>query len=164
MAITKEQKKAIASKLDSAVQDSTTVTFVSFTGLGVEANNTLRKNLKQHDSRYLVSKKTLLKRALDASTAEGEQPDLGEGMVALAFGNDQLAPAREVFEFSKEHKGTIEIIGGIFEGRFQSKESMLEIATIPGMETLRGMFANVINSPLQRFAIVLDQVAQSKEA
>jgi ribosomal protein L10 len=41
---------------------------------------------------------------------------------------------------------------------------MLEIATIPGMETLQGMFANVINSPLQRFAIVLDQVAQSKEA
>lgn len=164
MAITKEQKKAIASKLASAVQDAQTVTFVSFTGLGVEANNVLRKNLKQHDSDYVVAKKTLLKRALDASGIAGDQPDLGEGMVALAFGNDQMAPAREVFEFSKEHKGTIEITGGIFEGTFQSKESMLEIATIPGMDTLRGMFANVINSPLQRFAIVLDQVAQSKEA
>ena len=118
--------------------------------------------MKKNDSDYLVAKKTLLKRAMDATTASGNQPDLGEGMVAVAFGNDQMAPAREVFEFSKEHKNSISIVGGIFDGAFKSQEEMIEIATIPGMETLRGMFANVINSPLQRFAVVLDQVAQSK--
>jgi hypothetical protein len=36
-----------------------------------------------------------------ASSATGDKPDLGKGMVAVAFGNDQMAPAREVFEFSK---------------------------------------------------------------
>lgn len=162
MAITKAKKQEINAKVSSALTDSATAVFVSFTGLKVEKNNVLRKALKQNDSDYFVVKKTLLKRAMDASGAIGNQPELGEGMVAVAFGNDQMAPAREVFEFSQDNKKSIEIVGGIFNGEFRSKEEMMEIATIPGMETLRGMFANVINSPLQRFAVVLNQVAETK--
>lgn len=161
MAISKAQKKEIAAKLDTALS-SKTVVFVSFDKLGVEANNVLRKALKTHDSDYMVAKKTLLKRAIDTSSATGDAPELGEGMVAVAFGNDQMAPAREVFEFEKDHKGTVTIMGGIFDGEFKNQAEMMEIATIPGMETLRGMFANVINSPLQRFAVVLGQVADVK--
>jgi large subunit ribosomal protein L10 len=162
MAITKSQKKEISQKLASAVTESATVTFVTFKGLGVEDNNVLRKSLKSYDTNYFVTKKTLLKRALDASGLPGDQPGLGDGMVAIAYGSDPMASAREVFEFSKSRKDTMSIMGGIFEGSFKSAEEMLEIATIPGMETLRGMFANVINSPLQRFAIVLNQVAEKK--
>jgi large subunit ribosomal protein L10 len=104
MAITKAQKKEISAKIASALSDSSTVTFVSFKGLKVEDNNTLRKNLKANDTDYFVAKKTLLKRVLDASDIPGEQPDLGEGMVAMAYGSDPMAPAREIFEFSKDHK------------------------------------------------------------
>jgi large subunit ribosomal protein L10 len=162
MAITKAKKQEINAKLESALNDSATSVFVSFTGLGVEDNNILRKTLKQNDSDYFVAKKTLVKRAMDAAKFSGNQPDLGEGMVAIAFGNDPMAPAREVFEFSKTNKDSISIIGGIFDGSFKSQEEMMEIATIPGIDTLRGMFANVINSPIQRFAVVLGQVAEKK--
>ncbi len=162
MAITKAKKQEINEKLATALTDSATSVFVTFSGLGVEENNVLRKTLKQNDSDYFVAKKTLVKRAMDAAQLSGDQPDLGEGMVALAFGNDPMAPAREVFEFSKTHKNNISIIGGVFEGSFKSREEMMEIATIPGLDTLRGMFANVINSPIQRFAVVLGQVAEKK--
>lgn len=161
MAITKAQKSEISAKLDAALSSNTAV-FVSFMGLGVEANNILRKTLKNNDSDYYVSKKSLLKRAMDASSATGDKPELVDGMVAVAFGTDQMAPAREVFEFSQKHKGKISISGGIFDGQFKNQEEMMEIATIPGMDVLRGKFANVINSPLQRFAIVLGQVAATK--
>ena len=162
MAINKAKKKEISDKLVSALQDSAAAVFVKFDALGVEDNNVLRKSLKKNDSEYYVAKKTLLKRAFDASGLPGDVPDLGDGMVAVAFGIDQMAPAREVFEFSKDHKDNISILGGVFEGSFKSASEMMEIATIPGMETLRGMFANVINSPLQRFAVVLGQVAEKK--
>ena len=162
MAITKAQKQEISQKLDKALKDSATVTFVSFKGLAVESNNVLRKNLKANNSDYYVTKKSLLKRALTNSNISGTHPDLGEGMVAVAFVTDPMAPAREVFEFSNSHKGQIEILGGIFDGKFAHRELMLEIATIPGLDTLRGMFANVINSPIQRFAIALQQVAEKK--
>lgn len=161
MAITKAQKTEISAKLDAALSTETAV-FVSFNGLGVEDNNILRKTLKQNGADYYVSKKSLLKRAMAASSATGDKPDLGKGMVAVAFGNDQMAPAREVFEFSKEHNGAISIMGGIFDGKFQSQAEMMEIATIPGMDVLRARFANIINSPVARFAVALGQVAEKK--
>lgn len=161
MAITKAKKEEINKKLSDALKDSATSVFVSFKALPVEKNNFLRKQLKANDSDYFVAKKSLIKRAMDSLGISGDQPDLGEGMVAIAFGNDQMAPAREVYEFSKG-KDSMTILGGIFDGSFKSQEEMMTIATIPGMDALRGMFANVINSPLQRFAIVLDQVAEKK--
>ncbi|MAQ76934.1 50S ribosomal protein L10 [Candidatus Campbellbacteria bacterium] len=162
MAITKAQKKEISKKLENALSESEAAVFVTFSGLGVEKNNVLRKSLKAHDADYFVAKKTLLKRAIESSAVAGTAPDLGDGMVAVAYGSDPMAPAREVFEFSKTNKDAISIIGGVFEGTFKSQEEMMEIATIPGMEALRGMFANVINSPVARFAVALGQVAEKK--
>jgi ribosomal protein L10 len=43
-------------------------------------------------------------------------------------------------------------------------EAMKGIATIPSIPVLRGMFVNVINSPIQRFAIAMSEVAKTKEA
>jgi ribosomal protein L10 len=45
---------------------------------------------------------------------------------------------------------------------FATAEKMNMIATIPPVSVLRGMFANVINSPRSRFAIALSEVAKTK--
>jgi ribosomal protein L10 len=37
-----------------------------------------------------------------------------------------------------------------------------QIAMIPSLQTLRGMFVNIINSPIQRMVIALDQIAGKK--
>ena len=87
-----------------------------------------------------------------------------DGEVAAAYGGgqDATAAARLVFEFGKKLTNRVQILGGIFEGKIVDKAAMEEIATIPSMQVLRGMFANVINSPRTRFAIVLSKVAETK--
>ena len=39
---------------------------------------------------------------------------------------------------------------------------MTEIASIPALPVLRGMFVNVINSPIQGLAVALNQIAEKK--
>ena len=75
---------------------------------------------------------------------------------------DTTAPARGVHEFGKKMKGAIALLGGVFEGVFADAAKMTEIARIPSLEALRGMFANIINSPRARFAIALGEVAKIK--
>jgi hypothetical protein len=41
---------------------------------------------------------------------------------------------------------------------------MTAIATIPPVPVLRGMFVNVINSPIQGLVIALDQIREKKAA
>jgi ribosomal protein L10 len=63
---------------------------------------------------------------------------------------------------SERRIDNIAILGGVFDGKFQTQAEMLSIATIPPLQDLRGMFANIINSPLARFAVVLNEYAKTK--
>ena len=87
-----------------------------------------------------------------------------EGEVAVAYGGgeDSTIAARLVHEFGKKLTDKLTILGGIFEGKLVDGVKMQEIATIPPMATLRAMFAQLINSPRQRFAVVLSKVAEKK--
>jgi large subunit ribosomal protein L10 len=88
-------------------------------------------------------------------------PEL-EGEIALAYGEDELAPAREVGVFVKKFAEHLSFVGGVFSGRFVGRDEIVAIAAIPGLDTLRAQFAQLINSPRQRFAVVLSKVAESK--
>ena len=101
-----------------------------------------------------------MKRALDTKGIAGTMPEI-EGEVAVAYATDMLSPAREVFAFSKG-KVTPKIIGGVFEGAYVDQAKMLSIATIPPREVLLAQIANLLNSPIQRLAIALNQIAEKK--
>ncbi|MBU4535509.1 MAG: 50S ribosomal protein L10 [Euryarchaeota archaeon] len=161
MAINKEKKKEIFEKTEGILKDSNSVVFVNFHGLGVSDTTQLRNNLRNEGSSYTVTKKTIVKKALENASVEGEMPEL-EGELALAYSEDLIAPARGVYEFQKKHKEKMAILGGIFEGVFMNKEKMLSIAQIPAPQILRGQFVNLINSPIQSFVTALSKIADKK--
>jgi large subunit ribosomal protein L10 len=161
MPITLDKKKELVASLDGALKGANSVVFVKFDKLKVADVNSLRRALQGQEVGYQVAKKTLLKRALSTHGITGDLPEI-PGQVAIAYGTDLLSPAREVFEFQKKHKENISIVGGVFEGKYMNASEMMSIATIPPLQTLRGMFVNLINSPIQRFAVVLDQIALTK--
>ena len=77
---------------------------------------------------------------------------------------DSTAAARKIWNFAKQLGGEkLTILGGIFEGRFIGGEEMREIATIPAIPVLRGMFVNVINSPIQGLVVALSAIAEKKQ-
>ena len=163
MALTKNKKKEVVDELTGLLKDSKTIVFVNFKGLTVGSTNTFRKNLREAGVGYKVSKKTLLARVLDTKGIKGDVPTL-DGEIGIAYASDLLSPAREVFAFQKKFKDNVVIVGGVFEGKFMSKEEMVAIASIPSMQTLLGMFVNVVNSPVQGFVMALDQIAKKKTA
>lgn len=164
MAITKQKKQDIVAKVADALKDASSVVFVGFKGLSVGDTAAMRKSLREQGIGYYVAKKTLMRLALAEKGYQGELPEL-PGEIAMAWGTDDVTlPAREIFEAGKKHKGALTIVGGVFEGAFANAVQMQAIATIPPVPVLRGMFVNVINSPIQGLVIALDQIAQKKAA
>jgi large subunit ribosomal protein L10 len=161
MAITKQKKVEIVQKVTDIAGKASTIVFAHFKGLNVAAQNEMRKAFRAQDIGYTVAKKSLVRRALDSQKYEGEMPQL-DGEIGIAYGADELAPARELAVFVKKYPEMLSFAGGVFGGKFVDKAGIIAIALIPGMETLRGMFAQVVNSPRQRFALVLSEVAKTK--
>lgn len=164
MAITKEKKQDIVTKVADALGTAASVVFVHFKGLSVADTSAVRKALKEEGIGYYVAKKTLVKRALAEKGYEGTLPNL-PGELALAWSSeDPTAAARGIYEAGKKHKDALSIMGGVYENRFIDASGMTAIATIPPLPVLRGMFVNVINSPIQGMVIALDQIASKKTA
>lgn len=163
MAKTKAQKAAQLEELVRAAKDSQSVVFVNFDRLPVGQETQLRSSLTKEGIDYKVVKKTLLQKAFGESSIAGELPEL-EGMVAIAYGDDLIAPAREVYAFQKEHDEQMQIVGGVFEGKYMSKAEMMDIAQIPDMKVLYAQLLAMLNAPIQGLASVLHQVAEKKEA
>lgn len=161
MARTKAQKKEILDKLKDILDGAKSLVFVNIHGLGVTEATVMRKVLKKESVGLYVSKKTLATKAMALKKYQGSSPSL-EGEVALAYGADLIAPARGIFEFQNKFKDKVSILGGIFEDKYMSKEEMTEIASIPPLKTLQGMFVNVINSPIQGLVMALDQLSKKK--
>lgn len=163
MAITKQKKVELIASMTERLTGAKSIVFVNFKALSAAETKMLRRKLSADKVGYFVTKKTLAKRVLGDLKAKGDMPEL-PGELAIAYGDDLLAPARETYAFqtAPRDKGSISIVGGIFDGEYKNQTEMMSIATIPPLQVLRGMFLNVINSPIQRFAIALGQIADSK--
>lgn len=162
MAISKDKKHEIVAKLERAFKEASSVAFVGFTKLNVADASKMRKELSDAGVRFFVAKKTLIKKALESQGYSGTVPEL-PGEVAVAWTTDDVtAPTRGVHEFGKKLKGALTLLGGVFEETFIDAPQATEIATIPPMPVLRGMFVNVINSPIQGLVVALDKIRESK--
>ncbi len=162
MAITKQKKVEITEKLTDLIGSASSIVFVRFNKLSVADTSAVRKELKAEGVGYYVAKKTLIKRALADKGFAREVPEMA-GEIAIAYSeSDATAPARLIHLASKKYKNALAIVGGVFENAFADAAAMTAIATIPSIEVLRGMFANIINSPRSRFAIALAEVAKLK--
>lgn len=161
MAINKEKKGEIFGELQKIVKDAASMVFINFHGLPVSESSQVRRGLREKNVNYLVAKKSLSRKALSEAGIEGVLPDM-PGEFGLIYGEDLLAPAREVFEFQKKFDKKLQIVGGVFEGRFLNQSEMITVAQIPGIKTLQAQFVNLLNSPIQRFVVALNEIAKLK--
>ena len=161
MALTRAKKAELIASYSEALKGANSAVYVKFKGLSVADTSKLRSELFGENTHYTVVKKTLWKRATDAAGIKGEAPVTGEEL-AVVYGKDLLTPARISYEFSKAHKDTFSILGGIFEGQFKSQKEMLSIATIPPREVLLSQLAYLLKSPITKLAVGLGEVAKTK--
>lgn len=161
MAITKEKKVEILAKLKDEVVKAKTIVFVHFKGLPVAEANNLRQTLRGSATKFLVAKKTLIKKALAGAGLAGELPAL-DGEVALAYGDEPLSPPKGVYEYEQKTQGQVKILGGIYEGEFRDAAMMITLAQIPSREVLLGQLVGLLQSPVRGLAVALSEIAKQK--
>ncbi len=163
MPISKDKKKELVKQLETIFKSSKGAVFVGFKGLKVNDANKMRKSFRSQGVDYIVAKKTLMNRALDTAKIFGQKPEI-TAEVAVAYSVDNLTPAREIGGFLKKNKDMLSILGGIFEGKFISREEVVAYSSIPDRQTLYAKVVNLFNSPIQGFVMVASEIAKKKQA
>lgn len=155
MPLTKQQKKEIVVSLKDKLQKQKSVTFVNYKGVNVKDLSSLRRDLKKEGIEFKVLKKTLIDLALKESGLGNISVKDFDGQIALAFGyNDEIAPAKMLYKFSKTNK-SLNLLGGILTNNFIGKEAIINLANLPSRNELLGMLAGTLNAVMSGFVRVL---------
>ena len=156
-----EQKKAVVEALAEKMGRAASGVLVKYEGITVDQDTQLRKALREAGVEYAVIKNTLIGKAADSAGFEGLKSELN-GMNALAISfEDPIAPARILKEYADKIE-TFEIRGGLLEGKVVDAATVNELATIPNKETLVAKFLGSIQSPLYKFAYVLQAIVDKE--
>ena len=109
------------------------VVVVNYSGLTVEQDTQLRKQLREAGVVYKVYKNTLVKRAI-AGTEFEPMTDMLEGPTAIAIcTTDATAPARILSNFAKTAEA-LELKCGVVEGTYYDAAGIQTIASIPSRD------------------------------
>jgi len=155
-----DHKKEVVSEIEDKIKNSKALVVVEYNGLTVDDTNELRRSLRNSDAELKVYKNTLVKKALTDLNI-----DLGkefEGPKAIAFGADEIGPAKVIAEFAKTHPA-VEMKVGYIGGKVADKELLDEYASIPSREGLLTMIAGGLLENVKNIAICIDLYSQKLE-
>ena len=155
-----ELKKPIVEEIANNIKDAQAVVLVNYSGLTVEQDTILRKELREAGVNYKVYKNTMMNRAFEGTSCEELRQHL-EGTNALAISDtDATAPARILAKYAKQYPA-LEIIAGVVEGNYNDQAGIQALASIPSRDELLGKLLGSIQSPITNLARVLNQIAEA---
>ena len=156
-----ELKQPIVEEIANSIKDAQSVVLVNYSGLTVEQDTILRKELREAGVQYKVYKNTMMKRAFEGTDCESLSKHL-EGTNALAISaTDATAPARILAKYAKQFP-VLELIAGVVEGNYNDQAGIQALSQIPSREELLGKLLGSIQSPITNFARVLNQIAEAQ--
>ena len=156
-----KQKEEAVKKLAEELKDTKIILLADYRGITVEDVTKLRAELRGTNSEYKVIKNNIVKRALELNGESGLN-DLLEGPTAVITSKeDYLAPAKAIYNFSKNHD-FYKIKGGIIEGKVMTAEEIITLAKLPSRQELLAKLAGALLGNITKLAVALDAVKEQK--
>ncbi len=149
-----EQKKQHVAELAEAFKKANVGVLVNYSGITVENDTKLRKQLREAGCQYKVVKNTLLRLAFEQAGIEGLDEQL-HGDTAIAFCENGYTEAPKILtDYAKDNE-TFKVKAGFIDGGAVDANSIHELAKLPSKEVLVAQALGGLNAPIQGFANVL---------
>lgn len=150
-----EQKKQQVAALTEAFQKANVGVLVNYSGITVEKDTKLRKQLREAGCEYKVVKNTLLSRAFKEAGIDGLDGCLN-GTTAIAYSENGYTEAPKILSDYAKDNDSFEVKAGFIDGAAVDTASINALAKLPPKEVLLAQVLGGLNGPIQGFANVLN--------
>merc|ERR1711907_512457 len=163
LALTKEKKTEVVTKLKSELETSTAVVGFTFKGVSVSDLEKLRGDIPD-DASLVVAKNTLMKRAADEVEGWGEVSQFCKGSNAFLFLREDLKTGfkglRTLEDAYKKADEPVSLNGGCCDGDFLSLDDIKKLEKLPSKLELIAKVASMVNQVPTRLAIGVKKVSE----
>ena len=143
-----EQKKQQVAELTEAFKKANVGVLVNYSGITVEKDTKLRKQLREAGCEYKVVKNTLLSLAFKEAGIDGLEEFLNSE-------SSYVDAPKILSDYAKENN-QFQVKAGFIDGGAVDAASIGELAQLPPKEVLLAQVLGGFNAPIQGFANVLN--------
>ena len=156
-----QAKQETVSEIVSKAKESSAIVVAEYRGLTVDQIQTLRRALRAEGASMNVYKNSLVERASD-ELGYADLKQVLSGPNAIFFSKEVNSAAKVLAKYAKRYGDSLNIKGGVFEGKFADAAGVKEIAKLPGKEGLLAMLLSCLQAPVRQFACTVKAVADAK--
>ena len=149
----KEQKRNYISEMTAQFDKSEAVLVTHYQGLTVKQLDDLRKQMREHDIQFKITKNRITKLALEKTKCK-DLANLFTGPTAVALSKDAISTAKILTKFSKENNN-LKILGGIMGKEILDVAAVANVATLPTLDEARAKIIGILRSPAQKIVSIL---------
>lgn len=156
------EKKAKVEKLSELLKNAAAGVLVSYSGITVEDDTKLRKELREAGVKYSVEKNTLLRFAMKDAGYDA-LVDVLNGTTALAVSeSDETAAARILGNYAESHDN-FKLKAGFIGTETYDEAGVIALSKIPSKDVLLAQLVGSLQGPIQKLAATLQAVADKEE-
>lgn len=171
----KQKKIDLVKEYKEKVDRSNGLVFADYQGLTHQQLERLKRALKKIDGEFIITKNTLILRALEGKNiTDDDKIYFNKPTATLFMYGDVVEPLKELAKVVKE-LNLPNIKFGIIEGNSVPAHDVIKLSTLPPMDVLRSQLLGQMMSPVQGFhralrwnlqslVMTLNAVAQKKQA
>ncbi len=144
----RQQKTQAVAEVRKMFGDAEAAFLVNYKGLSVELMQGLRKQIREANGTFKVTKARLMKIA--AKDVKGSDDFAGnfKDQVGLVFARTNITVvAKRIVDFAKEHE-SLGIVAGFFEDRLISKNEIIALGAIPSRDVLLATLVYTLQAPM----------------
>ncbi len=143
----RDQKIAHLAELEATIGSAKAVVFAKYQGLKVAEMEMLRDTSTEQAMSMRVTKNNILRLALRKHHIEFDEKILEQPLVMLASSTDEVAAAKTLKTFAKEHEA-LQIAGGVLGTQFLTTAQVRSLADLPTQDQLRAQVVGLLAAPL----------------
>lgn len=154
MAISKARKEELVAQYTDLLDKSSALFITDYSGMSVQALESLRSDVREADGALFVTKNTLLRIALEQAGRPIPE-ELLNGQIATGFALGEaptMAKALKDFAKKSDH---LEMKGGLFGEEILTPEQVDALADMPSLDELRAQLVGLISGPARNVASVV---------
>lgn len=155
-------KKQKVEEITELLKSAKSGVLVNYTGISVEDDTKLRKELREAGVKYAVEKNTLLRFAMKNAGLD-QLTDVLSGATAIAVADDETAAARILGKYAEDHDN-FTLKAGFIDSEIYDADGVKALSKIPSKETLLAQLVGSLQGPIQKLAATLQAVADKNEA
>lgn len=153
------EKKYLVEEVNTHLEKSEYVYLTNYERITVDEIADLRAKLEPFGAEFHVVKNSIF----SVAAAAKDLPDLSEhlkGQTAIVVGGaDPSGVAKAVSDFFKK-KEKVDLKGGILNDRELSRDEIIALSKLPGIESLRAQLLGLLSQPATGFVRVINAVPQ----